>query len=1084
MVNLSNDKYKKLSEKQAALHRPQRFIGSTTISERETFLYDLEKDKMNYDKIEISPGFERVFLEILTNAADNIERSRKMKIKAGGIYVTIKDNIVCIKNGGLGIPTCINEEFGCPTPQYLFSKFSCGSNFDNNDENTGCGTFGIGATATNVFSKKFCVEIGDDERKIKYTQMFRNNLTKIEEPKEEEYNGKTYVKISYILDFERFGFDKDYKYDEKMMSFFAMHCANIAFSCRTKVVFNKKVFKFEKLEKYANLYREEEKIRIYEDKFNRLILIDKPSGVMSMVNNMTVVRGTHIDKWVNKIKKYLENSNKQLKELGLTKQDILSNIMILYSLKLSKVEYDNASKTELKTKIGDIKIEHRGTDMFNGIEKWNIVKNILERNKTAYVFRSKLSGKNSNYVNCKKLIDADMAGKKNCKDIRTLMIAEGNSAQSSVAKGRTEKTKNYIGALALKGKPINSTKHDVKKIEANKEFQDIVKAMGFRLGKEKVDYTTEEGRKTLRYDTMTLFADPDPDGEHIKAICINMLYTIWPTFLEAGLLYHIIVPEYYAKKGKKLKRFYSKQEYLDWYGEGKTGWNIEHIKGLATMEDDQIGYEIENPKTIQLRLDEDAAMWLGRAFDTTKADERKKWIHDFVEGKRYEYPQDTISYFMTHKYILFAIDDWKRSLPRIDGLKVSQRKILYISQLKKKKLRVSQLAGSVSENTQYHHGEASLQSAIINMGKDHVGANNVPLLQRSGQFGTRTGEDEGAPRYIHCDIHDITKYIYRQEDNIILEYNIEDGYKIEPDQFYPIISMAHINGSKGIGTGYSVDMGCFKPLDIINHHRRWIESCINNKEMEEKELKPWYRNYRGQIMHGSSNNKSTWISRGNFETVKPNTVLVDELPATITIKGYIKILEKLLEKGIIKGYKNKTITKKDKSDTLPRIEITLNSNPSFQKLKLEAYIPTSNIHILTSKDKCQKFTINSLLNYFCSIRLEKYHERKQKQLDILKQEIQDLNLTRNFINDVINKHIIIENRDKQELLNEILPKGYLEKHIKMPIYSLTKNNIEKLDSSISTKQQEYEKYSNLLPHQIWLQELQELESQLLKYKFK
>jgi DNA topoisomerase-2 len=66
----------------------------------------------------------------------------------------------------------------------------------------------------------------------------------------------------------------------------------------------------------------------------------------------------------------------------------------------------------------------------------------------------------------------------------------------------------------------------------------------------------------------------------------------------------------------------------------------------------------------------------------------------------------------------------------VDGFKPSQRKVLFACFKKnlKKSIKVAQLAGYVSEQTAYHHGEASLQGTIIAMAQNFVGSNNVNLL--------------------------------------------------------------------------------------------------------------------------------------------------------------------------------------------------------------------------------------------------------------------------------------------------------------------------------------------------------------------
>ena len=84
--------------------------------------------------------------------------------------------------------------------------------------------------------------------------------------------------------------------------------------------------------------------------------------------------------------------------------------------------------------------------------------------------------------------------------------------------------------------------------------------------------------------------------------------------------------------------------------------------------------------------------------------------------------------------------DNDRSIPSImDGKKKSLRKILFAAFKKNltTEIKVAQFSGYVSEHSGYHHGEASLNGAIVNMAQNFVGSNNINLLEPNGQFGTR-----------------------------------------------------------------------------------------------------------------------------------------------------------------------------------------------------------------------------------------------------------------------------------------------------------------------------------------------------------
>lgn len=83
----------------------------------------------------------------------------------------------------------------------------------------------------------------------------------------------------------------------------------------------------------------------------------------------------------------------------------------------------------------------------------------------------------------------------------------------------------------------------------------------------------------------------------------------------------------------------------------------------------------------------------------------------------------------------------------------------------------------MAEQTAYHHGEASLHGTIIKMAQRFIGANNLPLLVASGQFGTRLqgGEDAASPRYIFTQLSSFTRLLLPESDDALLEHVHEDG---------------------------------------------------------------------------------------------------------------------------------------------------------------------------------------------------------------------------------------------------------------------------------------------------------------------
>jgi len=222
-------------------------------------------------------------------------------------------------------------------------------------------------------------------------------------------------------------------------------------------------------------------------------------------------------------------------------------------------------------------------------------------------------------------------------------------------------------------------------------------------------------------------------------------------------------------------------------------------------------------------------------FNKKRADDRKDWLKYYDRDAYLDTTKTNVSYeeFINREFIHFSKYDCDRSIPNLmDGLKISLRKILF-SAFKKNltsEIKVAQFSGYVSEHSGYHHGEASLNAAIVGMAQNFVGSNNINLFMPNGQFGTRLqgGKDSASERYIFTQLNKITRSIFRSTDDHILKYLYDDGIEVEPIYYAPIIPMVLINGSKGIGTGFSTDIMCYNPLQIIEFLKNKLSSIENN----------------------------------------------------------------------------------------------------------------------------------------------------------------------------------------------------------------------------------------------------------------
>ena len=491
------------------------------------------------------------------------------------------------------------------------------------------------------------------------------------------------------------------------------------------------------------------------------------------------------------------------------------------------------------------------------------------------------------------------------------------------------------------------------------------------------------------------------------------------------------------------------------------------------------------------------------AFAKSRANDRKVWVKQRNENSIIENNIKKIPVydFINKDLIHFSHEDNLRSIPDlIDGLKPSQRKILYAAfkrKLDNEEIKVSQLSGYVSEHTGYHHGEASLQGAIINMAQNYCGSNNINQLYPSGNFGTRRlgGKDAASSRYIFTQLSSLTRNIFISKDECILEHIIEEGDVVEPIKYYPIIPMILVNGSEGIGTGFSTNIPPFNPIDIIKNIKDYIRGISTDKL---KELIPWYSGFNGLIEKVvDKKNQTKYISHGKYEQIDEYTLRITELPVGTWTQTYIDFLSKLLEDNImISDYENNCGNHKIDFKLHfhnGELQKLIKTDSIETKLKLTSSIQVSNMHVYKNNEIVKYSNPNIMIKDYADIRLEIYQKRKDHWIKVLENELQLLNFKRKFIKEIISNKLIIYKKQKQILINELVEKEYPELStninlkpsydylVGMPMWSLTQEKIDELEFNYNEKKQELDTYKNTLIQDLWLGELEILEKSYIKW---
>jgi DNA gyrase/topoisomerase IV subunit A len=408
----------------------------------------------------------------------------------------------------------------------------------------------------------------------------------------------------------------------------------------------------------------------------------------------------------------------------------------------------------------------------------------------------------------------------------------------------------------------------------------------------------------------------------------------------------------------------------------------------------------------------------------------------------------TVTSFFDKEYLDYAryvVEN--RAIPScIDGLKPTQRKVVYIANKiwktgNEKPMKLFQLAGRVASEAFYHHGNTSLESSMVGMAQKFK--NSLPLLQGVGQFGSLRSPAAGAPRYISAKLHPNFRLLYQDFD--LLENKIEEGEKIEPAFFLPIVPTVILNGTSGIAVGFATNILNRNPKDVVDA----CISTLNDKRM--KVLAPWIEEFKGTFTRDLENPK-TWKIKGQHQIVNTTTVKISAIPPNYTYERYEEILNLLMEKGVITSYDDNS------SETIEYIlkfrRSVLSDLVSKGKLDNVLRLNTQETENLTTIDENGELKIfdkaEDIVKHFVSVRLEWYQIRKDYLIDKTEKQLSLVTNKARFIKDIIDGKLKINNVPKKTIILYLETADYDEVHgsydylLSMAIHSLTKERYENL----------------------------------------
>jgi DNA topoisomerase-2 len=1118
------------------LDRPDMYVGS--VRPRDVEEYVVVDDKYNIRKksVNISPAVLRIFVEPLSNIIDNVTRSRQANIKVTKISIGINEDSgeISMWNDGEVIPIELHPEEKCYNHSLIFGQLLTSSNYDDEEDREDIsGKNGLGGKVSNIFSTKFTVEGLDPSNKKKFKQTWTNNMKTSTDPQiSPAKTAKGYTKVSFQPDYPRFGVEK---LTSDILSLYKRYIVDMAMITKVPVFYNDEQIPVSTLSDYAKLYGDSEETLTIKTKDCEVVITPSDSDfqVVSFANGVcTPLGGTHVNAWSEAIFRPLVDKFNKPKKPQINISDVKKFFRLFVVATVKRPEFDSQSK--LKLEAPEVQAEVKKTHI-TAISKWSVM-NMIEdiiRAKELVVLK-KSERKKRGYEHVEGLDPANNEGTSKSTDC-TLILVEGLSAKTyaswGIQKGAFGKQgRDWFGIYPLRGKILNCRNSSPVMIAKNFIVGDVIKSLGIQYG---VDYSLDENYKKLRYGRVMIITDADTDGLHISALIQNMFHCLFPTLLnrEKPFITSMQTPIVRVYQGKSDILFYDEQEYRRYVKEhSDEKINKKYYKGLGSSNEEDVG-ETFGEKLVEYYQDESTMDTMSKAFHKNFSDVRKTWIANYDpsktvlkwQGNKQEVKRISFTDYIDTELIKFSIDDCKRSIPNVmDGLKEGHRKILYVTLLRKlkytgKTIKVAQLAGSVSERSAYHHGEQNLSTTITTMANSYVGSNNIPLLFRDGQYGSRAegGADAAAGRYIFTKLDAMTRLIFREEDDCLLEHIEDDGEKVEPKYYVPIIPMVLVNGCKaGIGTGWASAIPCYNPLDLIECIKAWLENGNKAFDTDEDsgitvsllpEIKPWYRGHKGRLEQLGEGSYMSW---GVMDKDDKGKIHVTELPVGMWTSEFTKRLESLKEEKKIANYKNHSTPKEINFIITETKDGTACSEKS---LKLYEPIKTTNMVLFSNEFAIKKFNSpEEIIDMFCGVRYDYYVKRKHRQLRELEREIKMMGNKKRFLEEVRDGVFRLfdekkgkkQSRKTADIVNDLEESGYdkdsgieevvegeeveskktgYEYLLRLQISSVTAEKIDKLKNDIANRTSEYDKLKETSEKTLWLNDLEELRTEYLKW---
>ncbi|XP_059651852.1 DNA topoisomerase 2-like isoform X2 [Cornus florida] len=1022
---------KKLRHQDFILSRPNIYVGS--IEEHTQTLWVYENNEMVRRPVTYVPGLYKIFEEILVNTFNHKQRDPSMdSVK---VAINEEQNCISVWNNGSGLPVEIHKELGVYVPELMLGHILKRDSKYYDTINKTAGGHGIGAKLTNIFSTEFVIETADGKRQKKYKQVFSNNMGEKSDPVIMKCNDdENWTKVSFKPDLAKFDMTH-LEYD--ILAMMRKRVIDLAgcFGKTVMVELNGKQVPVKSFLDYVGMYLK------YASK-------NRPNDLPRIAEK--------VERW--EVCVSLSNQFQQVSFVngvatieGGAHVDYITEQITSYITEKINAENEGANvKTfHLKKHLWvfiNVVIDNPAFNSTTKVALLNVQRGFGSKCELSQEFLEKVakSGVVERFVSLQRFkqhLKSDTA-------VRGYRIFGIPKLQDAYYAGGRD---SHKCTLILTEGDSSAALADAGISKVGTKYHGV-----FSMGCKFLD-VMEASQKQIMENTQI---------QHIMKI-LGLQHEMVDATIDSLRYGHLMIMADQASNGKRTLSVYSMSEYELWRESLRgSDWSIKFYK------------------------DEDGK--------TSK--EKEDWLRRFEPGT-YLHPEcKVIKYddnFVDWRFKEFSETVLHRSIPSmVDGLKPSQRKILFSSFKYNfhKDVTVEELSDYASEHSAYDHSEMSPSSTIIRMAQDYVGANNISLLQPKGQFGTRLkgGKDHDDRQCIYTRPSPITPFLFPEHDNSLLAYIEEDGKSIEPCWYMPIIPMVLVNGSEGIGTGWSSYIPNYNPIEIVSNLRHLL---LGDPMVP---MKPWYKGFRGDIdIRTTEEGELCYIVSGLIKEVSETTVRIEELPIRKWTLKYKEFLESIKtgndnsKDPFIQDFKDHS------DDTTVDFEVFLTKENLdkareeglLKKFKLTTTISLRNMNLFDSEGMLKKYdSPHQILQEFYPLRLDFYKKRKKSMLENLELELLKLQNQVRYITLFAEGKMSAINKSNEDRIVDMQEKGFraIGKTTKtpeaaadyaylldLPFSVFTEEGFKQICESRNTLKKKIEDLKEETPESMWFKDLEQ-----------